>query len=229
MRPHRHPPALWALLLCAATACDRADRAGSGPTPPGSSATGDNAEADQALRAGLSQVINDATNRYKPLNYRYDEDLLAAIDQIEAHLSGGAPGPAPRFLPDLTEEEERDHFRETIRLWEAQTGRSPREAIDPLKAEVAARPPGDPPFHPAFHVRCRAVFDDLIKFEVLEMRQRRNRAIHEQAAPLLDRYRATHPELTRDYQESLDKGEYRVTDSAPPLEAPAPPPKPRSS
>ena len=180
---------------------------------------------EQALRAGLSRVINDATKLYKPLRYRYDEDLLAAIDQIEAHLSGGAIGPAPRFLPDLTEQEERDHFRETIRRWEAQTGRSLRGSIDPLKAEVADRHPGGPTFHPAFHKRCRDVFDDLIQIEVLEMRERRNRAIHQQAAPLLDRYRATHPEEVRSYQESLDHGEYRVPDPAATPQPPAPPAK----
>jgi hypothetical protein len=169
---------------------------------------------EQALRADLSRVINDATKLYKPLRYRYDEDLLTAIDQIEAHLSDGATGPAPRFLPDLTEQEESDHFRETIRRWEAQTGRSLRGAIDPLKAEVADRDPGGARFHPDFHKRCRAVFDDLIKIEVLEMRERRNRAIHQQAASLLDRYRATNPEEVRPYQESLDHGEYRVPDPA---------------
>ena len=74
-----------------------------------------------------------------------------------------------------------DHFRETLRRWKAKTGKDLRAEIDKLKAEVAARKPGGPPFHPDFHKHFSAVFDDLIPIEVAEIRERRNRYLHEKA------------------------------------------------
>jgi hypothetical protein len=180
------------------------DRPGpSAPPVPAAS----NPDVEAQLAADLSRIVNDATIRNAPLDYDYDEDLLTRIDQIEAHLAGGdSPGsPPPRFMPKLTAEEELDHFRETIRQWEARTGRKLRAAIDPLKAEVAARAPDGPRYHPDFHKRFSAIFDEFIKLEITDMQRRRNREIHAKAAELLETYRPQVPELVRTWTETLNR------------------------
>jgi hypothetical protein len=222
VRPSRVRRAVWIALLCAPAAggCANRDRpaaAAARPATAGADLGGDSG-ADQTLAPSLSKLINDVTSRYSPLDYQYDEDLLEKVDRFEAELSGRASGPPHRLFPKLTAEEERDHLRETVRRWEAKTGGALRPAIEPLKAEVAARQPSGPRFYPDFHRHCRAVFDDLIRIEVGEMLERRNRAVHAGAASLLDPYRATHPELVGRYEASLDH-EYRVP---PPTHQPSP-------
>src|SRR5262249_44350178 len=95
------------------------------PPKPDPAAAALQADPDtaQAIQSSLSQVINEATIHYLPLEYQYDEDLLEKLDRIEAQLSGKDTAPTPRFLPKLDEAEERDHFRETVRRWEAATGK----------------------------------------------------------------------------------------------------------
>ena len=116
-----------------------------------------------------------------------------------------------RALPKLDEQEEVEHFRETFRRWKAKTGKDLRAEIDPLKAEVAARKPGGPAFHPDFHKRFSAVFDDLIPIEVAEIRERRNRYIHERAKPLLDSYREKDADAVRRYEQFLSQPPYDVS------------------
>jgi len=99
---------------------------------------------DDEVTAELSKIITEAGTRYASLEHEYDEHLLAIVDQAENHLSGRLKGPAPRAMPKLSEEEEYDHLRETIRRWRAKTGKDLRAEIDKLKAEVAARKPGGP-------------------------------------------------------------------------------------
>jgi hypothetical protein len=104
-----------------------------------------------------------------------------------------------------------DHFRETIARWRAKTGKDLRAEIDPLKAQVAARKPGDPPFHPEFHKRFSAAFDALIPIEVAEIRERRNRVIHERAKPLLDAYRDKLPDIVLELETALNQPPYNLT------------------
>jgi len=177
---------------------------------------------DENLTAELSKIVNDSSFKYKPLEYRYDEGLLTILDRAEAQLAGKSKGPAPRAMPNLSEQEEYDHLRETIRRWHAKTGKDLRAEVDRLKAEVAARKPGGPAFHPEFHRRFAAAFDDLIPIEVEEIRERRNRAIHEQARPLFDTYRSTSPGLVKQHEASLDAPPYNLT--ATPLAAGSSPP-----
>jgi hypothetical protein len=179
----------------------------------GGSTTGENAPTTSKAHSGvrqqidveLSEVINTMTKRHLPLEWEYDEDLLEMVDQIEARARGEAKGEKHRFLRRVTEQEEMEHYKETIRRWEEQQGRSLRSAIDPLIAEVAARKPGGPRYYPEFHARCRLVLDDFIKFDVLEMQERRNKAIHEKATPVLAKYRAEHPDVVHEYELTLDK------------------------
>jgi hypothetical protein len=171
--------------------------------------------ASQEIGARLNQLINDATVRFRPLNYDYDEDLLQILDRVEASLSGTATGPVRRAMPRLDEQEEKDHFRETFRRWRAQTDKDLRAEIDPLKAEVAARKPGGPAFHPDFHKRFAAAFDDLIPIEVAEIRERRNRYIHERAKALLDPYREKDPDAVRPYEEILNQPPYNLPPAEP--------------
>jgi hypothetical protein len=158
----------------------------------------------------LSTIISEAEVRFRPLNYEYDEDLLVIIDRAKAYLSGKTPGPAPRAMHRLDEREEMDHLTETIRRWEAKTGRDLRFEIDKLKAEVAERKPEGPRFHPEFHTRFSAVFDDFIRIEVAEIRERRNRYIHDKAKPLFDTYREKDPEGVRAQESFLGKPPYNV-------------------
>jgi hypothetical protein len=197
-----------ALIVCSGCGRPAPDRSPSGalggpPLDP------EAAQASQAIGAKLSTLINEATARYKELDYEYDEDLLTKLDSIEAYLSGKATGPPPRFLPRLDEPEEVEHFRETIRRWQAKSGKNLRAELDRLKAEVAARKPGDTPFHPEFHKHFSAAFDDLIAIEVFEMRERRNTYIHEEAKSIFDQYREKYPSVVREHEALLDKPPYR--------------------
>jgi hypothetical protein len=190
------------------------------PTPTGGVANPPlNAEASRAsqkLNGELSRLINESNARFRALNYEYDEDLLAILDRADAHLSGKASGPLPRAMPKLDEQEELEHFRETIRRWKTKTGKDFRAEIDKLKAEVAARKPSDPPFHPAFHKHFSAAFDEFIPIEVAEIRERRNRYLHEKAAPVFDEYREKYPDIVREQEELLNKPPYNLTPAEPP-------------
>jgi len=185
--------------------------------------------SDDSLTAELSKIINEASLNYKPLEYQYDEGLLNILDRSETHLAGKSKGPAPRAMPKLSEQEEYDHLRETIRRWRAKTGKDLRAEIDKLKAEVAARKPGGPVYHPEFHKRFAAVFDDFIPIEVEEIRERRNRVIHEKAKPILEKYRETAPASVKQYETTLNSPPYKLSESstapteAPPNAAPAEP------
>jgi len=161
-------------------------------------------ETHLEIEKGLNEIVNQAESRYKPVKYDYDEGLLKIADQAESFRSGKAAGVPPRFMPKLDEVEELDHFRETIRRWEEQNGHSFRASIDPLIVEVAERKPGEA-FHPEFHKRFSVVFDSFIPIEVAEARQRRNRAIRTEAKALLGRYRASQPEVVKDFEVMLDQ------------------------
>jgi hypothetical protein len=197
--------------------------AGAFPSPPAGAFpskkpaqvdTGPKTPADD-LAAKLNKVLNEESIRYGPLEYEYDENLLTTIDKAEAYLSGRPKGPAPRAMPKLSELEEYDHIRETIRRWRATTGKDLRAEIDRLKAEVAARQPGGPAYHPDFHKKFAAVFDSFIPMEVQEIRERRNRAIHVAAKPLFEKYRATAPDLVTKYEEALNAPPYQLTPHTP--------------
>jgi len=168
---------------------------------------------DGEITAELSKIITEAGTRYASLEHEYDEHLLTIVDQAEGHLSGRLKGPAPRAMPKLSEQEEYDHLRETIRRWSAKTGKDLRAEIDKLKAEVAARKPGGPVYHPDFHKRFAAVFDDFIPIEVEEIRERRNRVIHEKAKPILEKYRDTAPAAVKQYETTLNAPPYKLPES----------------
>jgi hypothetical protein len=181
-----------------------------GPATPGGGQ--DSAAEPEAREFGgkLSDLINEVTERYRPLDYGYDEDLLKMLDQIDRHLSGKAPGQPPRFMSKLDAEEEVAHFRETIRRWSAKSGKNLRAEVDRLQAMVDARKPGGKPFDPEFHRRFAEAFDDLIPIEVVEIRERRNRSIHEKARPLLDASREKCPVAVRESEAFLAKPPYQL-------------------
>ena len=199
---------------------------GQTPAPAGSSGGGgpsssaESPGAGQGLDAGLSRIISEAEVRFRPLNYEYDEDLLKMIDRVEAYLSGKMPGPAPRAMRRLDEQEELDHLSETIRRWKAKTGKDLRAEIDALKAEVASRKPGGPAYHPEFHKRFSLVFDDFIPIEVAELRERRNRYIHDRAKPLFDQFRQQDADAVHAQEAVLNQPPYNLP---PPEASPAKP------
>ncbi len=202
-------PILPFLGILAVSLIPTSSGCGDGPSRPGAdapSASPADSETSAALSSGLTEVINAAEARYRPVQYNYDEDLLAKIDQVESHLAGRSKGPPPRVLPSLDKPaEEQAHFRETIKRWEAKAGRSLRESIDPLISEVAARSPGGPAFHPDFHKKFGLVFDTFIPIEIAEIHERRNRAVREGADLLFTRYRDKHLEAVKPFQATLDR------------------------
>lgn len=163
------------------------------------------------LQASLTKIINDAEFRYLPLDYDYDEDLLEKMDKVEAALSGKGSWPEPRLLTRLDEAEERDHFRVTLERWSAKTGRDFREAIEPLKAEVAQRSADGPRNHPDFHKRFSEIFDDFIAIEVAEIRERRNKAIHQAAQAAFESARKDAPEIVAGLEKTLNQPPYNLT------------------
>jgi hypothetical protein len=197
---------MWMMLVLAG-GCGKPATPPSPKADQAVDALGSDPDTTKAIQDALTQAINEATIRYIPLEYNYDEGLLEQLDLIESRLSHKEKAPTTRLLPKLDEEEELDHFRETVRRWEASTGKKLRASIDPLKADVAARKPGVP-YHPEFHKKFAAEFDDFIKIEVDEARERRNRLIHEKAKPILDKYRPTHPEIVAHFQKMIDSPPY---------------------
>jgi hypothetical protein len=197
-----------------------------GPSPTGGEAAAGKSQPATAdptaneLGGRVSRLIEEATAKYRPLEYEYDEDLLASLDRIEERLSGKSPKLDPRPMPRLDEAEQVEHFRETVRRWTAKTGKNLRAEIDPLKAEVAARKPGGPPFHPDFHKKFSAAFDDLIPIEVAELRERRNRYIHEKAGPILDEYRAKIPDDVNELEKTLNQPPYDLPQGSNPPPGP---------
>lgn len=215
----------WACLLGPILASGCGER----PTGGGDAATSADAplgREDQALYQELENRVNDLisenTSKYAELRYEYSEGLLKILDQIELTLSGKFPGEPPRLLAKLDPDEEREHLRETVRRWEAKTGKSLRTEVDARKAEMASRPAGQT-FHPEFQRKFSQAFDEFIAIEVAELRERRNRAIHAAAEPLLAPHRAKHPEPVRRIERILDSPPYRLTASpAPPRTDPGP-------
>lgn len=185
------------------------------PSGDGPSSSPGVSRASQEIGSRLNQLINDSTARFRPLDYEYDEELLQTLDRVEADLSGQRTGPPPHAMPRLDAEEEREHFRETFRRWKDQTGQDIRAEIDKLKAEVAARKPGGPAFHPDFHKHFSAAFDDLIPIEVAEIRERRNRYLHERAKAILDPYREKDPDSVLKFEQVLNQPPYDLPKSEP--------------
>lgn len=167
--------------------------------------------ADQELGAKLSEVINDANEKYRALEYDYNEDLLKILDRVETRLAGKSEKLDPLVFPKLDEAEQLDHFKVTIGRWQEKSKKTLREAIEPLKAEIAARKPGGKPFHPEFQKNFAAAFDDFIPLEVEEIRERRNRVIHEKAKPILDEYRKTAPDAVREHEKTLNSPPYNLS------------------
>jgi hypothetical protein len=206
----RHAAVLIATLACAAGCNQKPDEAPNvGPVGGTAPAAAAEPEAGE-LNGKLSKLMVDLTARYRPLDYEYDEELLETLDRVEARLAGKSEALEPLPMPKLDEAEQLDHFRETVKRWSAKTGKSLRAEIDPLKAEVAARKPGGPSFHPDFHKRFSAAFDDFIPIEVAEVRERRNKALHEQAKPLLDEYRSRAPDAVKSAEQTLNAPPYNL-------------------
>src|SRR4051794_25076611 len=161
-------PALLSISFVSLPVIGCARPAGS-PAPPPSpieAAAKVNPLEENEISQALTKVINEASDRYRPLDYEYDEDLLTTIDGIEAYLSGKrAKDPPPRSLPRLDKDEEYAHYRQCISRWKAKTGRELRTEIDALKSDVAGRDPKKA-FHPEFHKAFSNTFDDFIKIEV---------------------------------------------------------------
>jgi hypothetical protein len=204
-------------------------------TGPNSAAPPDaKAQAAEALRSAdpktfatietdVRKVVNDATVRYWPLDYDTDEQLVEILDQAEAQIAAGASEPLKRYLNRLEPEEELDHFRETIRRWKTKTGLDLRATIDDLKADIAGRDPKQTTF-PEFHKKFAATLADFVKLGHEELRERRNRMIHDNLDAALDPHRQTHPAIVEHFETFYSQPPYNLPASSP-SEAPAESPK----
>lgn len=211
MQPSTRPARGVALALALIAGCSPSTPEGNPLEEPGTAAVADPSGAE--FNSKLSDLMNETNARFRPVEYEFDEDLLAILDRVEARLSGKSETLEPLPMPKLDEAEQLAHFRETIRRWEAKTGKTLRAELDPLLAEVAARKPtGGPAFHPEFHKKFAAVFDDFIPIEVAEARERRNRALHEAARPLIEEYRSKAPEAVQRAEETLNAPPYNLPD-----------------
>ena len=200
------------LILAAFAGCGTKEPEGNELIDPAEAkANAGRTTADQEIGGKLSEAINDASEKYHPLRYEYDEDLLKLLDRVETRLAGKSEKLDPLVLPTLDEAEQLAHFKETIKRWNAKTKKDLRTVLDPLIAEVAARKPGGPPFHPEFHKKFAAEFDSFIPIEVEEIRERRNRAIHEKAKSIFDEYRKTDPDAVKPHEKTLNAPPYNLT------------------
>lgn len=160
----------------------------------------------------LSRIINEATTRFTSLDYAFNEDLLRIVDETEAYLAAAPEArksmKVPRHLSKLDEQEELDHFRSTITNWEAKTGKKLRAEIDRTKAAVAKRAANDKEAAIAFNKDFSATFDEFIKVEVNDLRERRNRWIHDRAAPLIEEIKSKTPAEADRLRKILDTPPY---------------------
>lgn len=197
----------FTLLLVLLVGCGRGEPDGNPLEEPGAASKLDPAGAE--FNTKISGLMNDVNARYRPVEYEFNEDLLAILDRVESRLAGKIEKLDPLPMPKLDEAEQLDHFREVISRWSKQTGKTLRAELDPLLAEVAARKPaGGPAFHPEFHKKFAATFDAFIPIEVTEARERRNKALHEAAKPLLDEYRSKAPNAVKRAEETLNTPPY---------------------
>ena len=210
-------------LLLGLAGCD----GGTPVNPPGGEPVAQSDGQSEAMAEGtrqfdeikgtFAQIIEEESARYHPLVYRFDEDLLAKMDGVESKLSRKSPpsdadATKVRLIPEVDADQEEDHFRESIRRWSAKTKRDFREAIDRLKADLAAVDKTKA-FHPEFHKKFSAVFDEFIPIEVLEMRERRNRAIHRRVRELLDPHRNERPRTVAYFEKQIAGPPYQDPDS----------------
>ncbi len=175
-------------------------------------------EVFQKIKGEFDRIVEESSNRYHPLVYHFDEDLLSKMNDEEKWLRDGAKpaGSEPqRWIPEIDKKEEDDHFRETIRRWSEKTGRNFREALDELTRARAQVDPKEP-FHPAFHKQFGSVFDDFIAIEVAEMRERRNRAIHKRLRGALDPHRTELPLIAAHFEALIAVPPYQWKGSAVP-------------
>lgn len=207
---HRLSTSISVLLcLVAAWGCDSGEGGAGGGAPATTASTTPNPD-DLELNAKISGLMNELTAKYRPLEYEYDEDLLATLDRVESRIAGKLEKLDPLPMPKLDETEQIEHFRESIKRWSTKTGKTLRSELDPLKADVAARKPGGPPFHPEFHKKFSEVFDDFIPIEVAEIRERRNSALHKAAGPLLDEFRSKAPQAVKLAEDTLNNPPYNL-------------------
>lgn len=173
--------------------------------------------SDEAkINEAVSKIINDATTKYASLDYAFNEDLLKILDQFAGYYAATPENrkavKLERQLPKLDESEEIQHFEESIKRWEKKNARSLRSEVDRLKSLLAKRNTADKQSQVEFNKQFSAAFDDFVKIEVDELRERRNRWIHDKARPVIEELKAT---------SSAAAGKVEATLNAPPYNLPA--------
>ena len=78
--------------------------------------------------------------------------------------------------------------------------------------------PGRPArrIYPEFQKKFSQTFDDFIALEVVELRERRNRAIHDEAEAILAPHREKNPEAVRRIERILNTPPYNLPETSGP-------------
>lgn len=173
-------------------------------------ASGDETKINEAV----SKIINDATTRFSSLDYAFNEDLLKILDQFANYYASTPENrksiKLERQLPKLDQLEELSHFEESIIRWEKKSGKSMRSEVDRMKSLLAKRNTADKQSQVEFNKEFSAAFDDFVKIEVDELRERRNRWIHDKAKPAIDELKATNSTAAGKIQATLNAPPYNL-------------------
>lgn len=212
-RLHRYAIAAAFCALMTLAGC------GQGESPVDSPANNNGAakpksEVVTKAEADVSKIINDATNRFASLDYAFNEDLLEILDGMEKYFSADSEKrkslKVTRHLPQLEEAEELDHFRETISRWESKTGKKLRTVIDQLKTALGNRDVQSKESKTEFNKKFSEAFDDIVKIEIEELRERRNRWIHDRTRLVIEELQKSDASEASRMQNVLDTPPYNL-------------------
>lgn len=85
-----------------------------------------------------------------------------------------------------------------------------RSEVDRLKTLLAKRNTADKQSQVEFNKEFSTAFDDFVKIEVDELRERRNRWIHDKARPVIDELKAKNAAAADKIQATLNAPPYNL-------------------
>lgn len=193
---------------------------GCGPASNDNTATAETGTSAQVspemakINEQVSKIINDATSQFASLDYEFNEDLLKILDTLSAYFESKPEARASlkldRYLPSIDQADESAHFAESIKRWETKSGKNMRAEVNRLKAILAKRDVQEKQSLVNFNKEFSSTFDDFVKIEVDELRERRNRLIHEKARPLLESLRAKDAAAATKIETTLNSPPYNL-------------------
>jgi hypothetical protein len=162
----------------------------------------------------LSKIINEATTRFSTLDYDFNEDLLKIMDDFARYFATNSDARKAlkfeRQLPKLDEAEEISHFQESVKRWETKTGKTLRAEVDRIKKLLEARDAKNKESLANFNREFSTAFDDFVKIEVDELRERRNRWIHDKAKPVIEELKSKNSAAAASIESTLNNPPYQL-------------------